>query len=103
MSALPYESRVILAIESLKNDPNLSLRAAAKIYNVDRTTLARRQAGQPARCDIPPNSYKLTVLEEDSIVQYIINLYTQSFPPRLSSIEDIANQLLYIYNTSDVG
>jgi DDE superfamily endonuclease len=103
MSTLPYESRVILAIESLKNDPNLSLRAAAKIYNIERTTLARRQAGRPARCDIPPNSRKLTNLEEETIVQYILNLCTRSFPPRLCGVEDMANQLLRARDASDVG
>ena len=46
--ALPsYESRVIIALEALKKDLDLSLRAAEKIYNVNRMTLSRRRAGQP--------------------------------------------------------
>ena len=97
------ESLIILALEAVKKDPSLSLRAAAKIYGVDHTKLVRRRHGMRGRRDIPANSRKLTDLEESVIVQYIINLYTRSFPPWLSSIKDIANQLLYIYNTSDVG
>ena len=41
MSAPSTEARVILALEALENDENLSLREAAKIYNVSRMTLTR--------------------------------------------------------------
>ena len=39
------EARVILALEAIKNDEKLSIRAAAKMYNVPRTTLIYRRAG----------------------------------------------------------
>ena len=103
MSSLPYESRLVLAIEAIQNHQMRSILAAAKAYNVSYTTLRQRLAGRPARRNILPNSCKLIDLEEESIVQYIINLYIQLFLPRLSSIKDIANQLLYIYNILDVG
>lgn len=77
MSSISYEARVILALEALEKDPNLTLRATAKIYNISYTTLSRRRGGQPARRDIPPNSKKLTELEEEAIVQYILDLVTR--------------------------
>jgi hypothetical protein len=42
------ESDIILALKALQNDKNLSLLAAAKIYNVLEATLRRRRAGKPA-------------------------------------------------------
>ena len=103
MSSLPYKSRLVLAIEAIQNHQMRSILAAAKAYNVSYTTLRQRLASRPARRDILPNSRKLTDLEEESIVQYIINLYTRSFPPQLSGVKDIANQLLHAHDTSDVG
>ena len=74
MTSLSHESRVLLAIEALQKDPNLSLRAAAKIYEVPRTTLVRRRAGQSARRDTRPNSMNLTKSEVEAIIQYVIEL-----------------------------
>ena len=87
MSTLPYKSKVILAMESLKIYPNPSHRAAAKNYNIECTILARPQAGQPARYDISPNYRKLTDLEEETTVQYILNLCTLSFPPNYAELK----------------
>ena len=103
MSPPSKEARVILALEALKNDKNLSLREAAKIYNVSRTTLTQRRAGKPARRDIPANSRNLTDLEEQTIVQYVIKLDTRAFPPRLSRVEDMANQLRRERDAPPVG
>ena len=98
-----YESRIILAIQALQKDPNLSLREAAKIYEVNRMTLARRRAGQSARQDSRPNSMNLTESEEQAIVQYVIELATRSFPPRLRGVEEMANHLLRVRDALPVG
>jgi len=103
MPSTSNETQVILALQVLQNDENLSERAAAKLYGVDRRTLARRRAGHPARRDTTPNSKKLTRLEEEAIVRYIVELYARAFPPRLCGIEDIANQLLRARDAPPVG
>ncbi|KAJ6259176.1 hypothetical protein Dda_6074 [Drechslerella dactyloides] len=94
MATLTAESRITLAIEALEKDKNLSVLAAAKVYSVPRTTLLYRYSGRPSRHDGIPKSRNLTELEEDTIVQYILELYARSFHPRLGSMEDMANQLL---------
>jgi len=58
------EARVILALEALQRDKKLSLRAAAKLYNVSTSTLGDRRAGRPARRDILANLRNLIDLEE---------------------------------------
>jgi hypothetical protein len=100
---LPNESRVILALQALKNDNTLSLRAAAKTYNISAATLMRRHDGKPIRRDLPANSRRLTDSEEKAIVQYILELDTRAFPPRLYGVEDIANQLLRVRDVPPVG
>ncbi len=92
-----------MALQALQNDKNLSVRAAAKIYGVARKTLGRQHVGKPTRCDTTPKSKKLTKSEEEAIVQYIVELFTRAFPPRLCSVEDMANQLLRVRDAPPVG
>jgi len=68
MALLPNESRVILALQALKNDNTLSLRAVAKTYHVSTITLMRRRDGKPVRRDLLANSHRLTDSEEKAIV-----------------------------------
>ena len=103
MSSALKEARVILALQALQNDTGLSLRAAAKLYNVPVSTLGYRRTGRAIRRDLPANSRNLTDLEERTIVQYVIELYVRAFPPRLSSVEDMANQLLRVRDAPPVG
>jgi helix-turn-helix, Psq domain len=103
MDSPPVESRIIMALKAMENDPELSLRGAATIYNVPRTTLSDRRAGKPARRDTAVNSRKLTDLEEKTIIQYIIELYARAFHPRLCYVEDMANRLLRERDAPPVG
>jgi hypothetical protein len=97
------EKDVILALQALRNDPKLSDRAAGEIYSVDHHKISRRKQGIQSRRDIIANCRKLTDSEELVIVQYVLNLDSKGFPPRLCSVEDIANRLLAKRNTERVG
>ena len=103
MPATLKEARVNLALEALQSNRKLSLRAAAKLYNIPFSTLRDRHAGRPVRCDTTPNSKKLTQSEEEAIVQYIIELCARAFPPRLRGVEEMANQLLRVRDAPPVG
>lgn len=103
MESRSNESQLLLAVQALKQDPKLSIRAAAKIYNVSRDTLKRRRDHTQSRRDTMPNSQKLTDLEESTIIQYVLNLDARLFPPRLCGVEDIANRLLADRDASPVG
>ncbi len=97
------EAQLNLALKALEKDPKLRLSAAAKIYSVPYTTLYNRRVGRPSRRDIPANSRKLTDLEECTIIQYITELCTRIFPPRLRFMEDMANRLLRERDAPPVG
>ena len=103
MDSNSTESKLILALQALENDPNLSVKRASSIYNVARSTLISRRAGVKSRRDIQPKSRKLTNSEERVIVQYILHLDSKGFPPRLSGVEDMANRLLSKRSTERVG
>ncbi|KAK1837529.1 transposase [Colletotrichum chrysophilum] len=59
--------------------------------------------GKLSRRDTIPNSRKLTELEEEKLVEYILDLDSRSFPPRISGVEDMANRLLADCDAPPVG
>ncbi|KAM5527654.1 transposase [Fusarium oxysporum f. sp. phaseoli] len=80
MSQPSKEARVILALQALQNDPKLSFRRAAQIYEVDRNTLRNRKNGRQSRRDTVANSRKLLKLEEETVLQYALDLDSRGLP-----------------------
>ena len=73
------------------------------MYSVAETTLRRRRAGTLARRDCQPNLRKLTQLEEQVIVSYILNLDLRGFAPTYAAIRDMADKLLAARGAGQVG
>ena len=73
------------------------------LYQVDYYALRRRQKGTQSRRDTIPNSRRLSDLEEQIIVQFILDLDSRGFPPRLRGVEDMANRLLADRDAPTVG
>lgn len=103
MATPSREGQLILALEAIKRNQNLSTRTAATIYNVPESTLRSRKKGITSRRDSPPNSKKLIELEEKTIVQYVLDLDSRCQSPRLSGVEDMANYLLRDRGARRVG
>ncbi|ENH66612.1 hypothetical protein FOC1_g10001294 [Fusarium oxysporum f. sp. cubense race 1] len=59
--------------------------------------------GVQARSDCIPNSRKLSDLEEQVIVQYILDLDSRGFPSRHCDVEEMANRLLADCDALPVG
>jgi len=97
------EARIILAIEAIRTSKNLSRRAAAKIYNVPETTLRDRMNGHTSIANRRPAVQKLTELEENVIVQYVLDLDSRGFPPRIEDVREMADQILATRTKRRVG
>ena len=80
------EGRILLAIQALKLAQFQSVQAAAKAYDIPRSTLRDRIDGMASRRNSTPNSQKLTPKEEEAIVRYILDLYSRGFPPRPQAV-----------------
>ena len=103
MSAQAQEARIALAIAALKSTNKMSIRATAKAYQVPRSTLEARMKGRVAKAEKRNSQHILTVSEEDTLVQYIIDLDTRGFPPRIESVRDMANLLQATRQATPVG
>src|SRR5688500_6123798 len=97
------EARILLALQALQNNPKLSLRRAATIYKVPFETLRRRHHGMQSRSNIIPKSRRLSDLEEQIIVRFVLDLDSRGFPSRLRFVEELANSLLADRDASPVG
>jgi hypothetical protein len=88
------EGRILLAISAIQKTESLSVRQAARSFNVPESTLRSRLHGVTHRLDIRANSYKLTPTEEETLLQWILSMDRRGAPPRHAAVRDMANILL---------
>ena len=100
---LQQEGRVQLALRAYHAGQFRSHRCAAAAYNVDHQRLSDRDRGIPFRLETPPNGRKLTLTEEQTIVEYILDLDQRGFPPRKCEVIDMADKLLAARGGEPVG
>jgi hypothetical protein len=103
MSEFNSKGNILLALQALQYDPKLKIQRAASIYKVCPKKLGRLQKGMQSRRDWIPKSRKLSDLEEQIIIQFILDLDSRGFPPRLHGVEDMANRLLADRDAPPVG
>jgi hypothetical protein len=94
MEIQTQETRIILAIKAIRLSKKPSKRYIIKIYKILYVTLSYRIASWTYCPESKTNCYKLTDLEEDMIVRYILDLDSRGFALCLASIKNITNLLL---------
>lgn len=80
------EGRLSLAIVSYQNNSRQSLRALAKAYDVPESTLRTRLRGTQPRSETVSVNRKLSSVEEQSLVQWILDLDRRGFPPQVIDV-----------------
>ena len=68
INSFSQKRRIILAIQAIQNNQNLSRRQAAKIYEVPETTLHDRISGRTSKNDSRNARQKITKSEKDAII-----------------------------------
>ena len=103
MPTQSQEARLILAIKAIRTTKTISRRRAAQLYNVPETSLRNRMNGRVEKASERNARHILTATEEETLVQYILDLDSRGFPPRIAGVEDMANLLLATRRASPVG
>src|SRR5450432_3460873 len=88
------EGRIALALEALKQGYFTSARAAAKAYDVPRSTFQSRVKGIPMQINHRPSNCKLSIAEETTLVQWILSMDQRGLAPRPESVRQMADLLL---------
>jgi hypothetical protein len=102
MPANTQESRIILTIEAVRSTKKMSLRAAAKTYNIPESSLRYRIKGRVAKHEKRNATHNLIESEEETLVHYILDLDSQGFPPQIERVKDIADLLLMMRNIKHI-
>ncbi len=103
MSVLTKEGRIILAIEAIRTTKKMSIQCTAKTYEVPEAIFCHRIKGRVAIFEKRNVYLKLTSSEEDTLVQYILDLDTRGFPSWINGVEDMANSLLATHREKPIG
>jgi hypothetical protein len=88
------EGRLLLALQAYQKGQISSIRKAASLYDVPRKTLQYRANGRVARADTRANRHKLTTIEEEVLVRWILSMDERGYPLRISAVRDAARLLL---------
>jgi hypothetical protein len=83
-----------LAIASFQKNPYQTKRALASAFDVPESTLRTRLRGILPRCEIKPVNVKMSPIEEQSLVQWILHLDQRGFPPQIIDVRRMADALL---------
>ena len=73
------------------------------MYDIPQATLSNRINNRPEREKTRVKQRKLYPIEEQTLVQYLIDLDEKGFPLRLTGVENMANLLLKSRNGEPVG
>ena len=88
------DGRLALVIADYEAGRFRSIRAAAKAYEVPKSTFTDRLRGVQTRRVSQLSNRKLTETEENALIQWIVDLSERGHPVRILHIEHMANQLL---------
>ncbi|KAK4124227.1 hypothetical protein N657DRAFT_571152 [Parathielavia appendiculata] len=92
------ENRVLLAINAIRSTPRLSIRRAAEIYNVPKSTIADRMKGKIAKSDSYHGRSNLTKIEEEAIedhlARWVLTEAALGVPPTYAQIREFASRIL---------
>ena len=85
-NSIEQEGRILLAIQAINKQEITSVQEAANQFNVPRTTLRRRLAGCTNRHESRANSHKLTQIEEESLLKWILSMDSRGAAPRPATV-----------------
>lgn len=101
--SIHQEGRIELAIRAFQKKEIPSIAAAARVYDVPRSTLRDRINGHPFRATMRTKAFKMTQLDEDALTKWIISIDDRGSAPRQAMVRNMANLLLAATNTQEVG
>ena len=88
------QGRISLASQSIQKQQIKSQRKAARLFNISRSTLYDRLQGSQPQALANAKKRKLSPTEEQSLVQWILDLDRRGFPPHIIDVRRMADALL---------
>jgi hypothetical protein len=73
-NSVGQEGRILLAASTLEKKEILAISKTARIFNVPRSTLRDRLKGSKYRNETDANGHKMTQIEEESVIRWILSM-----------------------------
>ena len=90
-------------MEAIRTIKKMNTTRASKVYGVPRSTLRDRLRGSVTNTEKRDPQHKLTLSEEQTLIQYVLDLDAQGFPPRIAGVSDMADLLLATRRAKPTG
>ena len=97
------EGDLLLAIQAIRLGQIPSVRQAAQLYKVPKTTLHRRMNGTRSKRDSFRGTQRLTLSEEKVLVQKVLELDFRGIPVRLDKLRDFVSSITQARGALPVG
>jgi len=91
---MDLEQRLQLAIALLQSDATISMRAAAKTFSVQPSTLSRRIKGQKPKQEAYSKWQRLSIAEEASLEATILHLQHWGWPMTINFLQNFTTRLI---------
>ncbi|KAJ5135285.1 uncharacterized protein N7515_004563 [Penicillium bovifimosum] len=92
--SVEQEGRILLAIKAIKDGRITSVAAAARSFEIPRSTLQDRMKGASSWSDMRAAGHKFTHLEEESIQDWLTSMNDRGATLTITMLKDMANLLL---------
>ena len=102
MNSQSQEARILLAIQAIRTNQEMSIRCTAKTYDVPQTTLRDRMKDCVSKVEERNARHNLTPTEEEILVRYILDLDSRGFPSRINDVRDMADLLRKVRHVKPV-
>lgn len=83
---IDQESRILLAIQAIKKKEIHTIRTAARHFNVPESILRTRLHGTTIQSETRANSHKLTEVEKQLLVQWVLSHDNRGAAPQHSTV-----------------
>ena len=97
------KAKIQLAIQAFDLGQIHSEWQATALYDVPQSSLNNWHTGHVSKRKIRPKSAKLTTNEEQVVIDHILDLDSQGFPPWYVAVWDMADKLLGTRDQSKMG
>jgi hypothetical protein len=100
---IQQEGNIVLVLAAIQRGILFNLSEAARVFEINYSTLYQRHRGVATRHDCEPNPKKLTRLGEDTIERYILDLSAKGHSPTLAEVADMARKIVVPQDGLPIG
>ena len=91
MNSQFQEARILLVIQVIRTNQEMSIRCTIKTYDVSQTILRDRMKDCVSKVEERNTRHNLTPTEEEILVRYIFDLDLQEFLFRINDVRDMTD------------